>query len=145
MPCSEMVDPVESKLAKEESLEFSALVVRALQSTEKLVRLELALIRSELRQDISSLGRRSVGLVGAGVGLFVALLLFSFGAAALLVERTGCHWSSALFGLSLCYSVVFGLLALYLQVGFSKASLYPGKSLDSLKEAFQWTNLSKQN
>lgn len=141
-----MAVPVESKLPREEqSLEFSALVGRALQNTEKLIHLELELIRSELRKDLSSLSRRSLGLAGAGVGLFVALLLFSFGGAALLVERTGCDWSSALLGLGLAYLVVFGLVALYLQLGFSLASLYPGKSLTSLKEAFQWTTLSKQN
>jgi hypothetical protein len=131
--------------ATEESLAFGALVGRVLENTEKLVRLELALIRSELRQDISSLSRRSLVLAGAGVGLFVAFTLFSFGIAALVVERTGWSWSGALLGLSLCYLTFFGLVALYIQLGLSGASLYPGKSFSFLKEAFQWKTLSKQN
>lgn len=105
-----------------------------------LVRQEVELAKSEIRQEIKkSKGAASTLIAGAALGM-VAFMLLGLGIAQFLA------WAFPTLPLWMCYGIVAafssGIAALLFERGNKTASsinMLPYKTIESMKENFAWT------
>jgi hypothetical protein len=108
------------------------LAADAVQSVQRLVSLEIALAKQELRE-IATTNLIAAACIAAA-GFFAILALF-VAVPVLVVVAVPWHWQAALVW-ALAYAAIAGGLAIY---GKSRLSLrLPTKTLDSLKENKEW-------
>ena len=108
------------------------LVADAVQSVQRLVSLEIALAKQELRELLTTNLVAAACIAGAG---FFAILALFVAVPMLVVVAVPWHWQAALVWV-IAYAVVAGGLALY---GKSRLNLrLPTKTIDSLKENKEW-------
>ena len=104
----------------------------AVQSVQRLVSLEVALAKQEVREIVMTNVIAAVCLAAAGVFAILALLV---AVPVLVVLLVPWHWEAALVWV-IAYALIALGLALY---GRSRLSLrLPTKTLDSLKENKEW-------
>ena len=108
------------------------LAADAVQSVQRLVSLEIALAKQELRE-IATTNLIAAACIAAA-GFFAILALF-VAVPVLVVVAVPWHWLAALVW-AIAYAVIAGGLALY---GRSRLSLrLPTRTLESLKENKEW-------
>jgi Putative Actinobacterial Holin-X, holin superfamily III len=108
------------------------LAADAVQSVQRLVSLEIALAKQELRE-IATTNLIAAACI-ATAGFFAILALF-VAVPVLVVVAVPWHWQAALVW-ALAYAAIAAGLAIY---GKSRLSLrLPTKTLDSLKENKEW-------
>jgi VIT1/CCC1 family predicted Fe2+/Mn2+ transporter len=108
------------------------LAADAVQSVQRLVSLEIALAKQELRE-IATTNLIAAACIAAA-GFFAMLALF-VAVPVLVVVAVPWHWQAALVW-ALTYAAIAAGLAIY---GKSRLSLgLPTKTLDSLKENKEW-------
>lgn len=108
------------------------LVADAVESAQRLVSLEIALAKQELREIVMTNLIAAACLAVAGIFAILALLV---ALPVLVVVAVPWHWEAALVW-AIAYALIAGGLALY---GKSRLSLrLPTKTLDSLKENKEW-------
>jgi Flp pilus assembly protein TadB len=113
-------------------LSSGELVADAMQSAQRLVTLEIALAKQELRE----IARANI-IAGACIAAaaLIAILAMLVALPVLVVVLVPWHWEAALVW-AIAFLVVAGGLALY---GRSRLSLrLPTKTLESLKENKEW-------
>jgi hypothetical protein len=108
------------------------LVADVMENAQRLVTLEIALAKQELRE-IAITNVIAAACIGAG-GL-LAILALLVAAPVLVVVLVPWHWQAALIW-AVAFLAVAGALVLY---GRSRLSLrLPPKTLESLKESKKW-------
>jgi hypothetical protein len=108
------------------------LAADAVQSVQRLVSLEIALAKQELRE-IATTNLIAAACI-AGAGFFAILALF-VAVPVLVVVAVPWHWQAAL-AWAIAYAAIAGGLALY---GKSRLNLrLPTRTLESLKENKEW-------
>ena len=114
---------------KERSAEIAAKIV---EEAERLVRLEIALAKQELKEMAISNGIAAGAFVGAGLLVLIAVLV---GLPVVFVILAPNHWLAALVWVAL-YLVIAGGLVLF---GRSRLQLtLPERTITSLKETRDW-------
>lgn len=114
------------------------LVSRLSEQSSTLFRQELALAKTELRQEIRAAGKAGGIFGGAALTGFLALLLLSFAAAWALGDLSVLNPALGFLIVGLVYAIVAGLLAM---TGKSTAEdIDPSlpETQQSLKEDVQW-------
>ena len=108
------------------------LAADVMQGVQRLVSLEIALAKQELKE-IAIRNLIAVACMGAAGLLAILALLVAL--PVLVVELVPWHWQAALVWAAV-YAVVAGGLALY---GRAQLSLrMPGRTIESLKENKEW-------
>jgi len=108
------------------------IVADAVQSVQRLVSLEIALAKQELREIVMTNVIAAACLAAAGL---MAILTLLVALPALVVVAVPWHWEAALVWV-VAYALIALGLALY---GKSRLSLrLPTKTLESLKENKEW-------
>jgi len=108
------------------------LAAEAMQGVQRLVSLEIALAKQELKE-IAIVNLIGAACIAAG-GLF-AILALLVAVPVLVVALMPWHWQAALVWVA-AYALLAGGLALY---GKSRLSLrMPSRTIDSLKENKEW-------
>ena len=108
------------------------LAADAIQSVQRLVSLEIALAKQELREIAMTNIIAAACLAAAGVFAILAVLV---ALPVLVIVAVPWHWEAALVWV-IAYVLIAGGLALY---GKSRLSLrLPTKTLESLKENKEW-------
>ena len=108
------------------------LAAGVMQGVQRLVNLEIALAKQELKE-IAIVNLIAVACVAAAGLLAILALLVAL--PVLIVELVPWHWQAALVW-AVAYALIAGGLALY---GKSKLSLrLPSKTIESLKENKEW-------
>ena len=108
------------------------LAAPAMQSAQRLVSLEVALAKQELREIVMTNVIAAASIASAGLLTILALLV---AVPVLVVVLVPWHWQAALVW-AIVFVVIAGGLALY---GKSRLSLrLPTKTIESLKENKEW-------
>jgi cytochrome c biogenesis protein CcdA len=108
------------------------LAADAVQTVHRLVSLEIALAKQELRETVKTNVIAAVCLVAAGLIAVLALLV---AVPVFVVVAVPWHWEAALVW-AIAYALIAGGLALY---GRSRLRLkLPTRTIESLKENKEW-------
>jgi sterol desaturase/sphingolipid hydroxylase (fatty acid hydroxylase superfamily) len=124
----------------EESTNMTALVQGIINDAQQLIRQEISLARSELRQEWDKTKAAVMSMATGGVIAFVGVFLLAFGLVRLLHWATGGVDSAAvpLWGWFLIVGGVFAFIGVsLLYMGLHKASeiqVPPPQTTNSLKE-----------
>jgi len=122
--------------ASQESL--GSLVTGIVEDLQNIVRGELALAKTELKDEAAGIGR-GVGMLAAGAIVGLVAFIFLMLGLTYLINRWLTMWqSAAIVGAGL---LIIALILL--MVGRSKvssASLTPTQTIDSLKEDQEWAS-----
>ncbi len=111
------------------------LVKEALRDAQELVRSEIALARTEVRQEVRRLGAGAAALAGAAVFAVIGLVLL-LTTAALALSEVLPLWAG--FGVVTLFTLlVAGVLALMGKRRIAGAPRMP-LTLDTMKENMQW-------
>lgn len=117
---------------------LGALVTGIVEDLQGIVRGEVLLAKTELKEDASILGKAAGSLVAAAlVGLvgFIFLML----AVTYLINTQLEMWLSAGI-VAVVLLLIAGILGMSGKKAMSTASLKPEETIDSLKEDQQWAN-----
>lgn len=101
-----------------------------------LVRQEVQLAKTELREEAAKAGKAAGMLGGAGVAAMFALLLLSFAAAWGLAEVMPAGFAFLIVGA--VYAVLSLILFLRGRAQLKEVSPVPEQTIDTLKEDVQW-------
>lgn len=126
-------DPYEPK---EPDVGLPELISRLTEQSSTLFRQELALAKTELRQEIRRAGRAGGLFGGAAVTGFLALMLLSFAAAWALAEVM--HVAVAFLIVGAVYAIVAGVLATQGKSSAQEVDPSLPQTTASLKEDVQW-------
>ncbi len=117
---------------------LGSLVTGIVEDLQGIVRGEVLLAKTELKEDVSKLGKAAGALVaGALIGLvgFIFLML----AVTYLIATQLDMWLSAGI-VAVALLLIAGILVMSGKKAMSAASLKPDETIDSLKEDQQWAN-----
>lgn len=124
--------------AEYDSQGLGTLVSGVLEDLQSLVRSEVQLAKTELKEDAKEIGN-GVGMIASGVivGL-VGFIFLMLGATYLLNKYVEMWIAAAIVGLALV--LIAAIVALSGKKKLSAANLKPDRSIDSLKEDKEWAN-----
>ncbi len=117
---------------------LGSLVTGIVEDLQGIVRGEVLLAKTELKEDVSILGKAAASLVaGALIGLvgFIFLML----AVTYLINTQLEMWLSAGI-VAVALLLIAGILVMSGKKAMSAASLKPDQTIDSLKEVQEWAN-----
>lgn len=117
---------------------LGSLVTGIVEDLQGIVRGEVLLAKTELKEDVSKLGKAAGALVaGALIGLvgFIFLML----AVTYLIATQLDMWLSAGI-VAVALLLIAGILVMSGKKAMSAASLKPEETIDSLKEDQEWAN-----
>jgi len=117
---------------------LGSLVTGIVEDLQGIVRGEVLLAKTELKEDVSILGKAAASLVaGALIGLvgFIFLML----AVTYLINTQLEMWLSAGI-VAVALLLIAGILVMSGKKAMSAASLKPDETIDSLKEDQEWAN-----
>ena len=117
---------------------LGSLVTGIVEDLQGIVRGEVLLAKTELKEDVSILGKAAASLVaGALIGLvgFIILML----AVTYLINTQLEMWLSAGI-VAVALLLIAGILVMSGKKAMSAASLKPDETIDSLKEDQEWAN-----
>lgn len=128
----ELQSTVNGKAHSGARISTGELAAEAVQSAQRLVSLELALAKQELREMLMANLIGAACIAAAGLLAILALLV---AVPVIVVFLVPWHWQAAVVW-AIAYALVGGGLGLY---GRSRICLQlPAKTLDSLKENKEW-------
>ena len=117
---------------------LGSLVTGIVEDLQGIVRGEVLLAKTELKEDVSILGKAAGSLVaGALVGL-VGFIFLMLGVTYLINKSLELWISAGIVGLALL--LIAGILVMSGKKAMSAASLKPTETMDSLKEDQEWAN-----
>ncbi len=117
---------------------FSTLVSGLIEDLQSLVRSEVQLAKTEIREDVRDIGK-GAGMIAAGalVGL-VGFIFLMLGATYLLNKVVEMWIAAGIVGLVLV--IIAAGIALAGKGKLSAANLKPDQTIDSIKENKEWAN-----
>lgn len=108
------------------------------QESSALIRQELALARSEMRENLRDFARDAAMLaVGGGIMLMAALVLTAFLVAALGDLLGNEYWLGALI-VGVVYALIGGVLLMRGRGGLKRDELRPEQTIESLQADKRW-------
>lgn len=108
------------------------------QESSVLIRQEIALARSEMRENFRDLARDAAMLaVGGGIMLMAALVLTAFLVAALGDLLGNEYWLGALI-VGVVYALIGGVLLMRGRSGLKRDELRPEQTIESLQADKRW-------
>ncbi len=117
---------------------LGSLVTGIVEDLQGIVRGEVLLAKTELKEDVSILGKAAGSLVaGALIGL-VGFIFLMLGVTYLINKSLELWISAGIVGLALL--LIAGILVMSGKKAMSAASLKPTETMDSLKEDQEWAN-----
>ncbi len=117
---------------------LGSLVTGIVEDLQGIVRGEVLLAKTELKEDVSILGKAAGALVaGALIGL-VGFIFVMLGVTYLINKSLEMWISAGIVGLALL--LIAGILVMSGKKAMSAASLKPTESIESLKEDQEWAN-----
>jgi len=117
---------------------LGSLVTGIVEDLQNIVRGELALAKTELKEEAASIGRGIGMLVGGAIVGLVAFIFLMLG-LTYLINRWLTMWqSAAIVGAGLL--VIAIILAMVGKSKLSSANLKPTETIDSLKEDQEWAS-----
>lgn len=117
---------------------LGSLIGGIVEDLQGIVRGEVRLAKTELREDVSTMGK---GATMIAIGAMLALVGFIFlmlGVTYLLNKSLEMWLAAGIVGLALL--VIGGIAAMVGKNRLSAANLTPTETIDSLKENQQWAN-----
>ena len=131
--------PVRDPQAGTTNESLGDIVSGLIKDLQDIVRGEVQLAKTELKEDVSKIGKAAAMLVaGAVVGL-VGFIFLMWTAIFLLNEWIEEIWISAGI-VAAVLLVIAGILAMVGKSKLSKANLKPEETIESVKEDKQWAN-----
>lgn len=103
---------------------------------QTLFRQEVALAKTELRQEMSKSTKSAGMLGGAGFAAYMVVVLLSFAAVFGLGALIGLGWSALI--VAAVWAVIGGVLFLVGRSRMRTVSVKPERTIDSLKEDAEW-------
>jgi uncharacterized membrane protein YqjE len=117
---------------------LGSLVSGIVEDLQNIVRGEVRLAKTEMREDVASMGRGATALAAGALIALVGFIFLMLGATYLLNKSLEMWLSAGIVGVVLL--VIGGILVMTGKNRLSAASLKPTETIDSLKEDQQWAN-----
>jgi uncharacterized membrane protein YqjE len=128
--------PPDATLAGEQGL--GTLVSGIVEDLQSIVRGEVRLAKTEIREDVATMGRGAAAMVAGALVALVGFIFLMLGVTYLLNTSLEMWLSAGIVGVVLL--VIGGILAMTGKNRLSAASLKPTETINSLKEDQQWAN-----
>ncbi len=130
------LDPSTPEPPSPESL--GTIITGIVQDLQEVVRGEVQLAKTEIKEDVSSLGK-SVAAIAAGAFLALVGFMFVMLGVTYLLNKAMQMWIAA--GLVGVVLLIIGIIAAMVGKNqMSAANLKPEKTIDSLKEDQEWAS-----
>jgi len=130
------VDPSATDQSSTESL--GTIVTGIVQDLQDVVRGEVQLAKTELKEDASSLGKGAAMIAAGALVALVGFIFLMLGVTYLLNKSMQMWIAAGIVGVVL---LLIGIVAAMAGKNtFSAANLKPTQTIDSLKEDQQWAN-----
>ncbi len=117
---------------------LGSLVTGIVEDLQGIVRGEVLLAKTELKEDVSVLGKAAGSLVAGGVVAFVGFIFLMLGVTYVLNQWLEMWLAAGIVGIALL--LIGGILVMSGKKAMSAASLKPTESIESLKEDQEWAN-----
>ncbi len=117
---------------------LGSLVTGIVEDLQGIVRGEVLLAKTELKEDVSVLGKAAGSLVAGALVALVGFIFLMLGVTYLINKSLELWISAGIVGLALL--LIGAILLMSGKKAMSVASLKPTESIDSLKEDQEWAN-----
>ncbi|MBA3274356.1 MAG: phage holin family protein [Chloroflexia bacterium] len=117
---------------------LGSLVTGIVEDLQGIVRGEVLLAKTELKEDVSVLGKAAGSLVAGGVVAFVGFIFLMLGVTYVLNQWLEMWLAAGIVGIALL--LIGGILVMSGKKAMSAASMKPTETIDSLKEDQEWAN-----
>ncbi len=117
---------------------LGSLVTGIDEDLQGIVRGEVLLAKTELKEDVSALGKAAGSLVAGGVVALVGFIFLMLGVTYLLNKWLELWIAAGIVGIALL--LIGGILVMSGKKAMSAASMKPTETIDSLKEHQEWAN-----
>lgn len=117
---------------------LGSLMSGIIEDLQGIVRGEVLLAKTEIKEDVSVLGKAAGALVAGGLVAFVGFIFLMLSVTYLLDKWLELWIAAGIVAIALL--LIGGILVMSGKKAMSAASLKPTETLDSLKEDQEWAN-----
>jgi len=117
---------------------LGSLVSGIVEDLQNIVRGEVRLAKTEMKEEASAMGRAAASIVAGALVALVGFIFLMLGVTYLINQSLEMWLSAGIVGVALL--VIGGILAMIGKNRLQAASLKPTQTIDSLKEDQQWAN-----